>query len=188
MPGLPHSRLMSAQAPRCRELRIQDGDQSRRIIYRMDEDAIVIAAVFSRKTGKTPKAVLDSSRQRLRAHDADLQRASMGIEEDKKRRLEKAGWKIGSAEDFLDLTAEERAFLNVKIAPAAAVRDWRASRSMTQTEVARLVRSSRSQVAKMEAADPTVSLDLVFRTLLTLGAPLTELGRTIGGAETRHQI
>ncbi|MAE71337.1 MAG: transcriptional regulator [Gemmatimonadetes bacterium] len=104
------------------------------------------------------------------------------MKKEKKRRLEAAGWMVGTAEEFLDLTPEEQAFLNAKIALAGAIRAWRSSRSMTQIDVARLVQSSQSRVAKMEAADPTVSIDLLVRTLLSLGAPLTELGRTIGNA------
>jgi len=67
--SLPHSRPMSEIAPRCHELRVVDEGMTWRIIYRTDRDAIVIADVFAKKTTKTPKAVLDGCRRRLREYD-----------------------------------------------------------------------------------------------------------------------
>lgn len=68
--GLPHSRPMATIAPRCHELRVVDAGAAWRIVYRLDTDAVVIAAVFSKKTAATPKAILATCRQRLRAYDA----------------------------------------------------------------------------------------------------------------------
>ena len=67
--ALPHSRPMPAVGPRCHELRIPDVDATWRVMYRTDSDAIVIAAVFSKKTQATPKMVLDTCRRRLAAYD-----------------------------------------------------------------------------------------------------------------------
>jgi phage-related protein len=64
-----HSRPMRAIGPRCHELRIVDVDSTWRIIYRIDSDAIVIAEVFLKKTQQIPKAVLDTSRRRLKEYD-----------------------------------------------------------------------------------------------------------------------
>ena len=66
--GMPHSRVLSAAGPRCHELRIQDRDQTWRIVYHLAPDAVVILEVFSKKTGTTPKAVIDTCRGRLRAY------------------------------------------------------------------------------------------------------------------------
>ncbi len=66
---MPHSRPMPTIGPRCHELRIIDEDKTWRIIYRIDDDAIVIAAVFGKKTKKTPKSVIDMSQRRLRQYD-----------------------------------------------------------------------------------------------------------------------
>ena len=66
---LPHSRPMPSIGPRCHELRIPDQDISWRIVYRLDSDAIVIGEVFSKKTGKTPKSVLDVCKRRFREYD-----------------------------------------------------------------------------------------------------------------------
>ncbi len=67
--GMPHSRPMPAVARRCHELRINDADATWRIIYRIDQDAIVIVDVFSKKTKATPVAVIDACRRRLREYD-----------------------------------------------------------------------------------------------------------------------
>jgi phage-related protein len=67
--GMPQSRPMSSIAPRCHELRIKDAAGNWRIIYRIDSDAIIIAEVFSKKSRKTPKDVIDSCRGRLRRYD-----------------------------------------------------------------------------------------------------------------------
>ena len=66
---LPHSRPMPSIGSRCHELRIQDQDVTWRIIYRVDADAIIIIAVFPKKTNKTPKPVIDSCKRRLKEYD-----------------------------------------------------------------------------------------------------------------------
>jgi phage-related protein len=68
--GLPHSRPMNGIAPHCHELRIRDEHRSWRIVYRLDDDAIVIVAVFKKTTRQTPEAVVTACRRRLRAYDA----------------------------------------------------------------------------------------------------------------------
>ena len=67
--ALPHSRPMPSIGRRCHELRVSDEKVSWRIVYRIDEDAIVILEVFSKKTGKTPKSIIDICRTRLREYD-----------------------------------------------------------------------------------------------------------------------
>ena len=67
--GLPQSRPMTSIGPRCHELRIEDEGATWRIIYRIDYDAIVIAEVFSKKTQRTPPAVVSTCRDRLRDYD-----------------------------------------------------------------------------------------------------------------------
>lgn len=70
--SMPHSRPMPSIGPRCHELRIRDEGQTWRIFYRLDSDAIVIAAVGKKKTQKTPKATLDTCKRRLAQYDQDL--------------------------------------------------------------------------------------------------------------------
>ena len=67
--GMPHSRPMPSVGRRCHELRIQDEDVTWRIIRRTDSDAIVIAEVFAKKTGKTPKKVIATCKRRLKRYD-----------------------------------------------------------------------------------------------------------------------
>jgi phage-related protein len=67
--SMPHSRPMPSIGPRCHELRINDADAMWRIIYRIDADAIIIGEVFSKKTGKMPKAVIDTCKRRFRNYD-----------------------------------------------------------------------------------------------------------------------
>lgn len=97
----------------------------------------------------------------------------------KKKRLEAAGWRAGTAAEFLDLSSEEAAFVELKLALADFLRELRTKRRWTQTSVAHRLGSSQSRVAKMEAADPSVSVDLLVKSLLLLGASRKELGRVI---------
>jgi DNA-binding XRE family transcriptional regulator len=85
------------------------------------------------------------------------------MDESKRRRLAAAGWQSGDAADFLGLTAEDAAFVDLKLALARHLRDLRVRGSLTQGEVAHKLGSSQSRVAKMEAADASVSLDLLVR-------------------------
>ena len=97
----------------------------------------------------------------------------------KKERLAKKGWKTGSVAEFLDLSAEESAYIEMKLALSEKLRDWRRRKKLTQAELAKAIESSQSRVAKMEAGDPTVSIDLLVKSLLALGVSKKELGRTI---------
>jgi predicted XRE-type DNA-binding protein len=92
------------------------------------------------------------------------------MEQKRRDRLEKAGWKVGDAKDFLGLSEEEVTLIEIKLSLARGLRKLRTGEAITQQEVASLIGSSQSRVAKMEAADPSVSIDLLVRTLLSLGA------------------
>lgn len=102
---------------------------------------------------------------------------------EKRQKLESAGWRVGDAKDFLNLTAGEAEFVEIKLALARRVRELREEHNWTQAEFARRVGSSQSRVAKMEAADPTVSVDLLVRSLLAAGADRQELGRVVGSRQ-----
>ena len=104
------------------------------------------------------------------------------MRESKKRRLEKKGWRIGTAEEFLQLTPEEAAYVEVKIRLSHALRELRRQETLTQTGLARRLRSSQSRVAKMEAGDPSVSIDLLTRSLIALGASPQDIARAIAGS------
>ena len=82
---------------------------------------------------------------------------------DKRRKLKGAGWRVSDTKEFLGLSAGEAEFVEIKLALARRIRELREERNWTQAEFARRVGSSQSRVAKMEAADPTVSVDLLLR-------------------------
>jgi DNA-binding XRE family transcriptional regulator len=88
----------------------------------------------------------------------------------KRRRLEQAAFNIGSTADFLGLSPEEAGLVEMKTALSAHVKTWRARAHMTQAALAKRLRSSQSRVAKLEAGDPSVSLDLLVRASLATGA------------------
>ena len=88
----------------------------------------------------------------------------------KRARLEAHGWRVGSAAEFLELTPEESAFVETKLALSQSLRDRRIAHGVSQADLAKHLNSSQSRVAKMEAADPTVSIDLLLRALFALGA------------------
>jgi len=67
--GLPHSRPMPSIGRRCHELRIPDKDVTWRIVYRLDSDAVIIGEVFPKKTGTTPKKVIDTCKRRFQRYD-----------------------------------------------------------------------------------------------------------------------
>jgi hypothetical protein len=100
----------------------------------------------------------------------------------KKERLEAAGWCVGTAEEFLRLSPEEAAFVEMKLALATSPKKRRRSRKLTQTQLAKRLGSSQSRVAKMEAAD-----DLLLRSLLAMGVSRAELARVISrGSRARR--
>ncbi|WP_420629652.1 helix-turn-helix domain-containing protein [Candidatus Leptofilum sp.] len=99
----------------------------------------------------------------------------------KKEKLVQAGWAVGSAEDFLELSPEEAAYIELKLALAENLRQVRQNNHLTQKELARLIKSSQSRVAKMESGDPSVSIDLLIRSLFALGKTLHDLSLILAG-------
>jgi len=87
----------------------------------------------------------------------------------KRKRLEANGWRIGDAGEFLGLSVEEEAYIEIKLRLSESFHAHRLRRKMSQSEVAKLLKSSQSRVAKMEAGDRSVSLDLLVRSILALG-------------------
>lgn len=103
------------------------------------------------------------------------------MRENKRRKLAEKGWTTGSVKDFLGLSQEEEAYIELRLKLAEGLRKRRQSRGVTQTELAQLLRSSQSRVAKMEAGDPTVSLDLLVKSMLALGTSSKQLAAIIAG-------
>jgi transcriptional regulator with XRE-family HTH domain len=101
------------------------------------------------------------------------------MKESRKSALLRSGWKVGSVAEFLELSPEEIEFVETKLALARALRERRVKQKLSQTEFAKRVGSSQSRVAKMEAGDRTVSLDLLVRSLFASGATSNDLARVI---------
>lgn len=99
------------------------------------------------------------------------------------KRLRAAGWKVGNARDFLNLSDEEARVVELKLSLAGALKQARQKRRLSQIEIAQRMGSSQSRVAKIEAGDPSVSLDLVVRALFAAGATRQELQRAFTARE-----
>ena len=97
----------------------------------------------------------------------------------KKKRLETKGWKVGTVAEFLELSPEESAYIEMKLALSKNLQERRKDKSLTQEQLARLLKSSQSRVAKMETGDPSVSLDLLVRSLLILGESRESLAKSL---------
>lgn len=98
---------------------------------------------------------------------------------DKRRKLERAGWTVGDASDFLQLSTDERRFVDVKLALAEGLRRRREQLGLTQMQAAQRFGSSQSRVAKMEAAHRSVSTDLLLKSLFRLGASPRDVARLL---------
>jgi len=91
------------------------------------------------------------------------------------QRLKNAGWKVGTAKDFLGLRDQEAALVEVKLALIDAVKKSRQKHQLSQVDLAARIGSSQSRIAKIEAGDPSVSLDLIARALIATGATQKEI-------------
>jgi ribosome-binding protein aMBF1 (putative translation factor) len=101
------------------------------------------------------------------------------MREGKRKKLDAKGWKIGTAKDFLGMSDEEESYVNLRLSLAEGLKTRRQARGVTQIGLAQAIKSSQSRVAKMEAGDPTVSLDLLVKSLFALGASNRELAAII---------
>lgn len=166
--GLPLSRPMPSIGVRCHELRIPDKDHNWRFVYRIESDAIVILDVFPKKTQATPHPVIEQAKARLEQYLRVIKKEDV-MDRTKRAKLEAAGWAVATPKEFLELSDEDAVFIEVKVALAAALRAQRIGQAMSQVEAAKRLHSSQSRVAKMEAADRSVTLDLLLRSFLRLG-------------------
>jgi ribosome-binding protein aMBF1 (putative translation factor) len=105
------------------------------------------------------------------------------MKQSKRRKLESKGWKVGTTEEFLQLTPEEYEYIEIKLNLSKSLKERRQRKNMTQEDLARLIKSSQSRVAKMEAGDPTVSIDLLIRSLLALGTNKNTLAKMLSSRQ-----
>lgn len=103
------------------------------------------------------------------------------MKQSKRKKLEAAGWTVGSAQEFLGLSDADAALIELKLTLSRSLRDRRQRRGVSQVELAKRLQSSQSRVAKMEAGDPSVSMDLLVSSLLVLGASEADLAKAIRG-------
>lgn len=96
----------------------------------------------------------------------------------KRERLEAKGWKIGTVSEFLELTAEENAFIEIKLALSRSLKERR-QKVMTQAELAQKIHSSQTNIINAENGDASVSIELLIRAMLATGATPQEIGRVI---------
>jgi DNA-binding XRE family transcriptional regulator len=107
------------------------------------------------------------------------------VKKAKREKLERKGWRLGDAEDFLGLSAEETAYIELKLALGQRLKAAREKKGVTQTDLAKLAGSSQSRIAKMEAGDPSVSMDLIVKTLLAMGVSRKQIASTIAQTSDR---
>lgn len=98
---------------------------------------------------------------------------------DKRRKLEANGWSVTNADDFLELTSADRSYLDLRQKLARGLREQRKAVKLTQVVAAKKMRTSQSRLAKMEAGDPSVSVDLLVNAYFALGADTAKLAKLI---------
>lgn len=105
----------------------------------------------------------------------------------KAKRLEEAGWKVGDASDFLELSPEERELIEFKLALASRVKELRLGQGLTQVQFAKAIGSSQSRIAKLEAADASVSTDFMLRSFYKLGAKNRDIRKVFSRRKRRPE-
>jgi predicted XRE-type DNA-binding protein len=108
-----------------------------------------------------------------------LENGKNKMEKRKKKDLESKGYKVGSVEEFLGLSTEESEYIELKLALSDALAKRRKKSNLTQAQLAKMLKSSQSRVAKMEKGDPSVSVDLLVKSLLAMGANKESIAKAI---------
>src|SRR5580704_7198302 len=90
----------------------------------------------------------------------------------KRKALKAAGWKIGDAADFLEMSAEERQLLDARVEIALAIRRQREARKLSQKELGSRLKTSQPRIAKIERAASDVSLDQLVRAFTAAGGTI----------------
>ncbi len=161
LPTLPMSKLMSSIGDKCHELRVNDLNNNKnwRVIYRIDDDAVIVLEVFAKTTKKTPDNIIDRSQKRLGLYDP--------------QNLESAGWKIGTIAEFLKLSPEEIMTIEIRLSLSKYLE------RLKQEHLAKNP-SSNPRISKVESVDPSVSIDLLIRSLVEIGATREGIAMAIG--------
>jgi phage-related protein len=162
LPTLPMSKPMSSIGDRCHELRVNDLNNNKnwRVVYRIDDNAVLILEVFAKTTKKTPDLIIDRCQKRLRSYDP--------------QNLAANGWKIGSIAEFLKLPPEEIMTIEIRLSLSKYLE------RLNQEYLAKHP-SSNPRIAKVESVDPSVSIDLLIRSLVEIGATRQGIATAISG-------
>lgn len=102
------------------------------------------------------------------------------MKKEKQKSLEAKGWKVKTVAESLELTPAEEVIIEIRLALSNALKKCRQSAALTQTQAAEKLKTSQSRLAKMEAGDKTVSLDLLISSLVNLGIDRKKLAEIIG--------
>ncbi|MBY0488789.1 MAG: helix-turn-helix domain-containing protein [Gemmatimonadaceae bacterium] len=103
------------------------------------------------------------------------------MDREKQVRLTAAGFTVGTVAEFLDLSEEESALIEMRLSMARACKERRLEAGFTQAALAKRLGSSQSRIAKMEAGDPSVSLDLLIRAMLAMSATREQIAHAMAG-------
>jgi DNA-binding XRE family transcriptional regulator len=166
-------RMPCTKEIRCRgawlyESRIRDRRTEWRVLYRIEHDFIVIGEVLqARPTLEMPS--FDSWRA-LVEYDGSPEHPQA------------CKWARGDFVDFLELTDAEVGLVDIRLALARRLQHVRCDREWTQSDMAGELGTSQSRIARMEDPDPSVSIELLVKSLLALGASREELGAVIAGS------
>lgn len=110
------------------------------------------------------------------------------MDQAERKRLEEAGWQVGSVADFLGLTKEETVYIELRVRLTEALKARRQAAKLSQKTFAAAMKSSQSRIAKAEANHQTVSVDLLVRSLIGLGAGVEELGEILAGGQSHKKL
>jgi predicted XRE-type DNA-binding protein len=99
----------------------------------------------------------------------------------KRQKIEAAGGKVVTVAEFLDLAPEEMEMIEIRLSLSKSLKKLRQQEQLSQQKLAENINSSQSRVAKMEAASPSVSIDLLIKSLLSLGATREDIATAISG-------
>lgn len=97
------------------------------------------------------------------------------MDNNKINRLKSQGWEVGNTADFLKLSQEEIALIDFKIALTKRLKELRIKQNLSQESLAQKIKSSQSRIAKIEAGEQNISLDLILKTMFSLGATNQDL-------------
>ena len=176
--SMPVSRPMPSIGPGCHELRITDSNKIWRIICTgLTSMPLSLWTYFKRRQFglRNRLSITASDGCRITPEQGEV------MNKTQRKRLEDAGWKFGTVQDLLGLSDAEAQLIEIRLALAKKLTQARQRHNVTQKALAKSIGSSQPRVAKIEAGDPSVSLDLLIKASLAAGVTRKELAKVIAG-------